>query len=242
MILPPVEGTRVAEWVISDDPYITAFNVSVLVTPALVALLALVHGSQATFGLSLGIALWFFLVWVADNLDFRASEESFVSFLNGQFAWQTVGTFVLLGASILGTFAARRTSTSNGVAMLLTAPALASIGVVLVAVVITIAKEDDDGASGNLSSVFDEAFETDPGFDDGFVDEGFTSYPTLADLPYDSMYTPLADRCAGGEMSACDELFMSTPGGSLHEAFAMTCGGIDFVVQHRGDCVVSFGR
>jgi hypothetical protein len=241
IIVPPVDGMSVSDWVISDDAYVTAFNIAVLATPAVIGLLVLVRGSRATFGLSLGVSLWFFLIWVADNLDFRASEDSFFRFLNGQFAWQTIGTFVLLGASILGTFAARRTSTASGSAMLLTAPALAAIGVVVVAVAITMAREDDDAVGGEFSSEFEEAVEADTEFDEGFVDDGFTSHPTLADLPYDPTYTPLAERCAAGEMSACDELWRSTPVGGVHEAFAMTCGGIDLSVQHRGDCVAYFG-
>jgi len=38
-------------------------------------------------------------------------------------------------------------------------------------------------------------------------------------------FAPLAQACFDGDMSACDELFNTTPGGSIDEAYGDTCGG-----------------
>lgn len=49
--------------------------------------------------------------------------------------------------------------------------------------------------------------------------ENYGAYGTHPDM--DALY----DLCAGGDNSACDDLYFASPGGSEYEEFAETCGG-----------------
>jgi hypothetical protein len=48
---------------------------------------------------------------------------------------------------------------------------------------------------------------------------------TLDDLDRSDPLYPLAQRCDGGDMEACDELYVESPLGSDFEEFGATCGG-----------------
>jgi hypothetical protein len=49
------------------------------------------------------------------------------------------------------------------------------------------------------------------------------------------------DACAGGDMAACDDLWLGTPVGSELEAFAETCGGLAPEGGYENTCESTFG-
>jgi hypothetical protein len=95
---------------------------------------------------------------------------------------------------------------------------------------------DDSGSddSGSDDSGSDDSGSDDPGSDDPGSDGGVpgSDDPALSDL---------ADACGGGDMAACDDLWVDTDVGSDLEAFAETCGGRDPAGGHWGDCEANFG-
>ena len=109
------------------------------------------------------------------------------------------------------------------------------------------------GPSGDIDlpddSGSDDSGSDDSGSDDsssdgsGSDDSGSDGSGSDGDVPGsdDPALSDLADACGGGDMAACDDLWVDTDVGSDLEAFAETCGGLDPAGGHWGDCEEMFG-
>jgi hypothetical protein len=94
------------------------------------------------------------------------------------------------------------------------------------------------GPSGDVD-LPDDSGSDDSGSDDsGSDDSGSDGSVPGSDDP---ALSGLADACGGGDMAACDDLWVDSDVGSDLEAFAETCGGVDPAGGHWGDCEETFG-
>lgn len=88
---------------------------------------------------------------------------------------------------------------------------------------------DDDGTGSPGSGLFGgDVGEHDADVDVDDIDDLDTGDPTefyaSADIDVD-LANALHDACAGGDMQACDTMYLDTPADSDAEAFGATCGG-----------------
>jgi molecular chaperone DnaK len=54
-------------------------------------------------------------------------------------------------------------------------------------------------------------------------------------------YAADQESCLGGDMAACDNLYVGTPSGSMLDTMANTCGGLVPDGTHSGDCEETYG-
>ncbi len=221
----PQEGEDLffGDWFI--DGWLVMFFLSLLV-PTIMLLAIRTGPAAALLG---GVLLFPAASWVSDGL----TETSSI----GQESWHSyelagIGLIVAIAVATIGTvgyafrteIAADGSRQHTGAGNIGLATAVAAAFGLAGMVSIGIAANEDDGPSYDDTAFDDEFYE-----DDWYSDtEEF--YEDDQDL------WALADRCEEGSMTACDELYRSTPGGSELEAIAMSCGGRDYAYEHYGDC------
>lgn len=219
MILPTVSTGSVADHLFAGDTWSDVTTLYLITAPPVAAILLMTRPTRAMVALLAGTATWYATSW-------WVAARGYGVGLTGvdNFPWATAG-IGLLALCAVGGLGTRRTAALRAGSWSPHPLTWLAVGALTVALAVGISSHAA-GDDGHLR-----------GYTDGISDEGIALQ--YEDLPYDEALTPIASACDGGDMAACDSLYLASPSGSDFERFGSTCGGTTATLS-GGHCAESY--